>query len=63
MMSLVFTSMMLKGRQQEMLVELKVLMCKESSMSTVAALSYGMNNKEGLIAVFDLGVGTFDVPS
>ncbi|KAF9609613.1 hypothetical protein IFM89_017708 [Coptis chinensis] len=25
------------------------------------ALSYGVNNKEGLIAVFDLGGGTFDV--
>ncbi|KAE8686790.1 Heat shock 70 kDa protein [Hibiscus syriacus] len=28
---------------------------------TAAALSYGMNNKEGLIAVFDLGGGTFDI--
>lgn len=28
---------------------------------TAAALSYGMNDKEGLIAVFDLGGGTFDV--
>ncbi|KAG8072601.1 hypothetical protein GUJ93_ZPchr0006g45083 [Zizania palustris] len=28
---------------------------------TAAALSYGTNNKEGLIAVFDLGGGTFDV--
>ncbi|XP_049351362.1 heat shock 70 kDa protein, mitochondrial isoform X2 [Solanum verrucosum] len=28
---------------------------------TAAALSYGMNNKEGLVAVFDLGGGTFDV--
>ncbi|KAL9231927.1 hypothetical protein vseg_007085 [Gypsophila vaccaria] len=28
---------------------------------TAAALSYGMSNKEGLIAVFDLGGGTFDV--
>ncbi|KAG2704908.1 hypothetical protein I3760_05G028100 [Carya illinoinensis] len=28
---------------------------------TAAALSYGMNNKEGLMAVFDLGGGTFDV--
>ncbi|XP_058073341.1 heat shock 70 kDa protein, mitochondrial-like [Magnolia sinica] len=28
---------------------------------TAAALSYGMNKKEGLIAVFDLGGGTFDV--
>ncbi|XVE83017.1 hypothetical protein DITRI_Ditri16bG0052700 [Diplodiscus trichospermus] len=28
---------------------------------TAAALSYGMNNKEGIIAVFDLGGGTFDV--
>ncbi|KAH9655283.1 Heat shock 70 kDa protein 10 [Citrus sinensis] len=28
---------------------------------TAASLSYGMNNKEGLIAVFDLGGGTFDV--
>ncbi|XP_068647790.1 heat shock 70 kDa protein, mitochondrial-like isoform X2 [Aristolochia californica] len=28
---------------------------------TAAALSYGMDNKEGLIAVFDLGGGTFDV--
>ncbi|KAF2541939.1 hypothetical protein F2Q68_00028634 [Brassica cretica] len=28
---------------------------------TAAALSYGMNNKEGVIAVFDLGGGTFDV--
>ncbi|KAE8712598.1 Heat shock 70 kDa protein [Hibiscus syriacus] len=28
---------------------------------TSAALSYGMNNKEGIIAVFDLGGGTFDV--
>ncbi|XP_021717218.1 heat shock 70 kDa protein, mitochondrial-like [Chenopodium quinoa] len=28
---------------------------------TAAALSYGMTNKEGLIAVFDLGGGTFDV--
>ncbi|CAL5214398.1 unnamed protein product [Lathyrus oleraceus] len=27
----------------------------------VVALSYGMNNKEGLVAVFDLGGGTFDV--
>ncbi|PKI61480.1 hypothetical protein CRG98_018163 [Punica granatum] len=28
---------------------------------TAAALLYGMNNKEGLIGVFDLGGGTFDV--
>nr|ALJ56191.1 BnaA7.mtHSP70-1-like protein [Brassica napus]ALJ56192.1 BnaA7.mtHSP70-1-like protein [Brassica napus] len=28
---------------------------------TAAALSYGMNNKEGVIAVFDLGGGNFDV--
>ncbi|KAK9060322.1 hypothetical protein SSX86_021026 [Deinandra increscens subsp. villosa] len=28
---------------------------------TAAALSYGSNNKEGLVAVFDLGGGTFDV--
>ncbi|XP_078154409.1 heat shock 70 kDa protein, mitochondrial-like [Carex rostrata] len=28
---------------------------------TAAALSYGMKNKDGLIAVFDLGGGTFDV--
>lgn len=28
---------------------------------TAAALAYGMNNKEGLIAVFDLGGGTFDI--
>ncbi|KAJ3706616.1 hypothetical protein LUZ61_010321 [Rhynchospora tenuis] len=28
---------------------------------TAAALSYGMNNKEGLIAVYDLGGGTFDI--
>ena len=28
---------------------------------TAAALSYGMNKKEGIIAVFDLGGGTFDV--
>nr|AGN12794.1 molecular chaperone DnaK [Leavenworthia alabamica] len=28
---------------------------------TAAALSYGMNNKEGVIAVFYLGGGTFDV--
>ncbi|VVB13805.1 unnamed protein product [Arabis nemorensis] len=28
---------------------------------TAAALSYGMTNKEGLIAVFDLGGGTFDI--
>ncbi|CAO2813603.1 unnamed protein product [Amaranthus hypochondriacus] len=28
---------------------------------TAAALSYGSSNKEGLIAVFDLGGGTFDV--
>uniref|UniRef100_A0A0E0CS48 Heat shock 70 kDa protein, mitochondrial n=1 Tax=Oryza meridionalis TaxID=40149 RepID=A0A0E0CS48_9ORYZ len=28
---------------------------------TAAALSYGTNKKEGLIAVFDLGGGTFDV--
>ncbi|CAN4107854.1 unnamed protein product [Withania somnifera] len=28
---------------------------------TAAALSYGMNNKEGVVAVFDLGGGTFDV--
>ena len=28
---------------------------------TAAALSYGLNNKEGLVAVFDLGDGTFDV--
>ena len=28
---------------------------------TAAALSYGMNEKEGLVAVFDLGGGTFDV--
>ncbi|KAF6148697.1 hypothetical protein GIB67_040763, partial [Kingdonia uniflora] len=28
---------------------------------TAAALSYGLNSKEGLIAVFDLGGGTFDV--
>ena len=29
--------------------------------STAAVLSYGLNNKEGLIAVFDLGGGAFDV--
>lgn len=28
---------------------------------TAAALSYGANDKEGIIAVFDLGGGTFDV--
>lgn len=28
---------------------------------TAAALSYGLSNKEGTIAVFDLGGGTFDV--
>ncbi|KAM3746974.1 hypothetical protein ACB098_05G003600 [Castanea mollissima] len=28
---------------------------------TAAALSYGINSKEGLVAVFDLGGGTFDV--
>eukprot|EP00897_Mesotaenium_endlicherianum_P004790 jgi/Mesen1/4339/ME000022S03630 len=28
---------------------------------TAAALSYGMERKEGLVAVFDLGGGTFDV--
>lgn len=28
---------------------------------TAAALSYWMNNEEGLIAVSDLGDGTFDV--
>ncbi|KAL5556677.1 hypothetical protein UlMin_038913 [Ulmus minor] len=28
---------------------------------TAAALSYGANNKEGVVAVFDLGGGTFDV--
>lgn len=28
---------------------------------TAAALSYGLNKKEGLFAVFDLGGGTFDV--
>ncbi|KAL9229523.1 hypothetical protein vseg_004981 [Gypsophila vaccaria] len=28
---------------------------------TAAALAYGLNNKEGLIAVFDLGGGTFDI--
>lgn len=28
---------------------------------TAAALSYGLNNKEGTVAVFDLGGGTFDV--
>ncbi|KAJ7943802.1 Heat shock 70 kDa protein [Quillaja saponaria] len=28
---------------------------------TAAALSYGLNNKEGIVAVFDLGGGTFDV--
>lgn len=28
---------------------------------TAAALAYGSNNKEGLIAVFDLGGGTFDI--
>lgn len=28
---------------------------------TAAALSYGANDKEGVIAVFDLGGGTFDV--
>nr|XP_027074988.1 heat shock 70 kDa protein, mitochondrial-like [Coffea arabica] len=28
---------------------------------TAAALSYGVNNKEGTIAVFDLGGGTFDI--
>ncbi|WJZ90997.1 hypothetical protein VitviT2T_010109 [Vitis vinifera] len=26
---------------------------------TIVAFSYGLNNKEGLIAVFDLGGGTF----
>ncbi|KAL7181244.1 hypothetical protein ACSBR1_040172 [Camellia fascicularis] len=29
--------------------------------SIAAALSYGLNNKEGLVAVFDIGGGTFDV--
>lgn len=28
---------------------------------TAAALSYGLDNKEGTVAVFDLGGGTFDV--
>eukprot|EP00850_Spirogloea_muscicola_P014880 SM000110S18887 [mRNA] locus=s110:86693:90416:+ [translate_table: standard] len=28
---------------------------------TAAALSYGMDKKEGLVAVFDLGGGTFDI--
>jgi len=28
---------------------------------TAAALSYGMNEKEGVVSVFDLGGGTFDV--
>ncbi len=28
---------------------------------TAAALSYGMDQKEGLVAVFDLGGGTFDI--
>ncbi|GLJ51842.1 hypothetical protein SUGI_1101300 [Cryptomeria japonica] len=28
---------------------------------TAASLSYGMNNKEGLVAVFDIGGGTFDI--
>lgn len=28
---------------------------------TAAALSYGVNNKEGIVAVFDLGGGTFDI--
>ncbi|KAK6923228.1 Heat shock protein 70 family [Dillenia turbinata] len=28
---------------------------------TAAALAYGLNNKEGVIAVFDLGGGTFDI--
>ncbi|CAM8879291.1 hypothetical protein QQ045_024675 [Rhodiola kirilowii] len=28
---------------------------------TAAALSYGMNSKEGIVAVFDLGGGTFDI--
>ena len=29
--------------------------------STAAAFSYGMNNKEGNFAIFDIGKGTFDV--
>ncbi|GKC49296.1 heat shock 70 kDa protein, mitochondrial, partial [Tanacetum coccineum] len=29
--------------------------------STATALSYRLNNKEGLIVVFDLGGGTYDV--
>jgi molecular chaperone DnaK (HSP70) len=28
---------------------------------TAASLSYGMDQKEGLVAVFDLGGGTFDI--
>jgi molecular chaperone DnaK (HSP70) len=28
---------------------------------TAASLSYGMDRKEGLVAVFDLGGGTFDI--
>lgn len=31
------------------------------NVPTVAALSYGMNNNEGLVAIFDLGGGTFDI--
>ncbi|GFY90105.1 mitochondrial HSO70 2 [Actinidia rufa] len=34
---------------------------KITNERTAAALSYGLNNKEGLVAVFDLGDGTFDV--
>ncbi|KAK4834831.1 hypothetical protein QYF36_001128 [Acer negundo] len=49
-----------QGKQQRMLVEFDDVqrIIKEP---TAVAVSYGMNNKEGLIAVFDLGGRTFDV--
>ena len=31
------------------------------NVPTAAALSYGVDKKEGLVAVYDLGGGTFDV--
>ncbi|KAL6193833.1 hypothetical protein ACLB2K_034917 [Fragaria x ananassa] len=47
-----------KGCRQDHRLDVKRII----NEPTAATLSYGMNNKEGLIAVFDLGGGTFEDP-
>jgi hypothetical protein len=52
---------MLSIKQQRMQAALLASRSKGSSMSQQQLVSYGMNKKEGLIAVFDPGGGTFDI--